>query len=117
MGRDGEGEGVLRQARAASPRDAGLHHTLGLTLIRLKRHAEALDDLRRAAELAPDQARYAYVYAVGLHSSGQAGEAMMVLKDTLTRHPADRATLSALIGFSRDAGDLASALDYAERLA
>ncbi|WP_336491095.1 tetratricopeptide repeat protein, partial [Methylobacterium nigriterrae] len=117
LGREPDGEGVLRQALAASPREAGLHHALGLTLIRLKRHAEALDDLRRAAELAPDQARYAYVYAVGLHASGQASAAIAVLKDTLTRHPTDRATLSALIGFSRDAGDLASALEYAERLA
>ena len=42
---------------------------------------------------------------------------MAVLKDNLARHPADRATLLALIGFSRDAGDFAAALSYAERLA
>ncbi|WP_336487707.1 tetratricopeptide repeat protein, partial [Methylobacterium nigriterrae] len=117
LGRDEEGEGVLRRALAVSSREAGLHHALGLTLIRRARRDEALGELRVAAELSPDQARYAYVYAVGLHSSGQAGEALAVLKDSLTRHPADGATLSALIGFSRDAGDLAGALAYAERLA
>ena len=69
LGRDAEGEGVLRAALAASPRDAGLHHALGLTLTRLKRRDEALAALRRAAELAPEQPRYAYVYAVALHSS------------------------------------------------
>ena len=37
------------------PRDAGLHHALGLTLTRLKRPDEALDELRRAAELDPEQ--------------------------------------------------------------
>ena len=104
LGRDGEGEGVLRAALVASPQDAGLHYALGLTLTRLKRPDEALGELRRAAELAPEQARYAYVYAVGLHSSGRGGEAMTVLKDTLAAHPGDRATLSALISFSRDAG-------------
>ena len=102
---------------AASPRDAGLHHALGLTLTRLKRPDEALDELRRAAELAPEQARYAYVYAVGLHSAGRGGEAMTVLKENLARHPGDRATLSALVSFSRDAGDLGTALDYAGQLA
>ena len=35
--RDQDGENVLREALAASPRDAGLHHALGLTLTRLKR--------------------------------------------------------------------------------
>ena len=58
---------VLRAALAASPRDAGLHHALGLALARLKRPDEALAELRRAAELEPEQARYAYVYAVALH--------------------------------------------------
>ena len=72
LGRDGEGESVLRTAIAASPRDAGLHHALGLTLVRLKRPDEALAELRRAAELEPDRARYAYVYAVALHSAGRA---------------------------------------------
>ena len=114
--RDREGENVLRDALAASPRDAGLHHALGLTLTRLKRPDEALNELRRAAELAPEQARYVYVYGVGLHSSGRVEEAMTVLKENLVRHPEDRATLSALVSFSRDAGDFPTALDYAERL-
>src|ERR1700756_5160775 len=42
LGRDGEGEGVLRAGIAASPRDAGLHHSLGLTLTRLKRPNDSL---------------------------------------------------------------------------
>ena len=46
-----------------------------------------------------------------------AAEAMTVLKDGLKQHPDDRAILGALISFSRDAGDYATALQYAERLA
>jgi Flp pilus assembly protein TadD len=114
--RDGEGESVLRATLTLAPGDAGLHHALGLVLVRLKRQEEALEELRRAAELEPDQARYAYVYAVGLHSSGRGSDAITVLKDSLTRHPGDRDTLLAVISFSRDAGDIASALEYAERL-
>ncbi len=117
MGRDADGETVLRAALIASPQDAGLHHALGLSLVRLKRADQALGELRSAAELDPHQARYAYVYAVALHSVGRAGEAVTELKDNLTRHPGDRDTLLALISFSRDGGDAGAALDYAEQLA
>ena len=117
LGRDGEGESVLRAAIVASPKDAGLHHALGLTLTRLKRPDDALGELRQAAELEPERARYAYVYAVALHSAGRRDEAMTVLKDVVTRHPDDRDTLLALVSYSRDAGDFGTALEYAERLA
>ena len=66
LGRDADAESVLRKALQASPLDAGLHHALGLTLVRLKRQDEAIAELARAAELEPDRARYAYVYAIGL---------------------------------------------------
>jgi predicted CXXCH cytochrome family protein len=117
LGRDDAGEGVLRAAIEASPRDAGLHHALGLTLTRLKQPDQALSELRRASELEPDRARYLYVYAVALHSAGRSDEAMTILKDGLAKHPEDRAILQALMSFSRDAGDIRSALEYAEQLA
>ena len=44
-------------------------------------------------------------------------DAIEVLKDSLARHPNDRETLVAIITFSRDAGNAATALEYAERLA
>jgi predicted CXXCH cytochrome family protein len=116
LGRDAEGENLLRAAIAAAPRDAGLHHALGLTLTRLKRPDDALEELRGAAELDPARARYAYVYGVALHSAGRGGDAMAVLEENLARHPADRDTLLALVTFNRDAGDIVSALGYAERL-
>ncbi|MFP5286035.1 MAG: ammonia-forming cytochrome c nitrite reductase subunit c552, partial [Thermoanaerobaculia bacterium] len=62
QGRDAEGEALLRQA----PDEAGVHHALGLLLVRLGRLDEALPELARAVELAPGEARYAYVYEVAL---------------------------------------------------
>jgi hypothetical protein len=38
------------------------------------------------------------------------------LKANLARHPDDRESLSALVSFSRDSGNIAAALEYAERL-
>src|SRR5262249_40107374 len=63
-GRDGDGEEVLRAAIDVSPRHAGLHHALGLTLTRLKRNDGAIAEFRRAAEIEPESARYTFVYAV-----------------------------------------------------
>ncbi|WP_181770215.1 tetratricopeptide repeat protein [Bradyrhizobium sp. UNPF46] len=115
-GRDGDGEAVLRRAIATSPADAAAHHALGLTLTRLKRPDQALAELRRAAELEPGRPRYAYVYAVALHSGGRADEAMKVLNEALKSHRNNRDVLSALVSFSRAAGDAKAALGYAEML-
>jgi predicted CXXCH cytochrome family protein len=117
LGKEGEGERVLRASLALAPDDAGLHHAVGLVLVRLKRPDEALEELHRASKLEPDQPRYAYVYAVGLHSAGRGAEAIAALKANVARHPGDRDTLLALISFSRGAGDVPTALEYAERLA
>jgi predicted CXXCH cytochrome family protein len=117
LGRDGDAERVLRQTIASSAQDAGLHHALGLTLTRLKRPDEALAELRRATELEPDRGRYAYVYAVALQAAGRRDQATTVLREALATHPDDRDILQALMSYSRDAGDIATALGYAERLA
>jgi tetratricopeptide (TPR) repeat protein len=117
LGRDSEGEGVLRAAIAITPLDAGLHYALGLTLTRMKQPQPALEEFRRATELEPDRARYAYVYAVALHSAGQADSAIAVLKHVLVHRPNDRDTLLALVNFSREAGDVVGSRGYAEQLA
>jgi predicted CXXCH cytochrome family protein len=116
LGRENEGEAVLRTVVAASPQDAGLHYALGLTLVRLKHSDDALEELRRAADIEPDRARYAYVYAVALHSAGRVRDSIELLKQNAAQHPRDRETLSALINFHREVGDAESALLYAEQL-
>ena len=117
LGRDDDGVTVLRDAVAAAPEDASLYYAIGLVLVRQKKLDDALPELKRAAELAPEQAYYGYVYAVGLHSAGRVDDAIAVLKDNLTKHPMDRESLLALVSFYRDSGNVASALEYAQRLA
>lgn len=117
LSRDADAEAVLRQGIEASPQDGGLHHALGLTLVRLKRQDEAIENLRLAAELERDRVRYAYVYAVALNGIGQRAKAMQVLKDSVERHPGDRDSLLALVNFARAGGEPATALRFAEQLA
>lgn len=115
-GREADSERVLRKAIGLAPSDGGLHHALGLAMVRLKRLDEALPELRRATELDRNNARYAYVYGVALHSAGRKAEAINYLKESLTGHPGNRDLLFAVISFSRDAGDTATALEFAERI-
>jgi tetratricopeptide (TPR) repeat protein len=117
LGRDADGEKSLRMAIAASPRDGGLHHALGLALTRLNGPTRRSRNFRQAAELDPERARYSYVYAVALHSAGRGNDAIGILKESLARHRNDRDTLLALVNYSRESGDIPGALDYAERLA
>jgi Flp pilus assembly protein TadD len=116
-GREDAGEKILLTAIDAVPNDGGLHHALGLSLVRLKRLGEALGELRSAAKLDPHNARYAYIYGVAMDSAGHRPEAIAYLKDSLTGHPDNRDMIVAIISFSREAGDTATALQYAERMA
>jgi predicted CXXCH cytochrome family protein len=114
-GREDAGEKVLRTAIDIVPGDSGLHHALGLSLVRLKRLDEALAELGRAAELDRNNARYAYIYGVALHSAGRRQQAIAYLKDSLIGHPETRDIIMAIVNFSLEAGDAATALQYAEQ--
>jgi len=117
QGRDDEGEKQLRQGLTLSPDAADLHHALGLLLVRLTDKTAALQELALAAKLAPDNARYAYVYAIGLNSAGKQREALSVLKAANVRQPYNLDILSALISMQREAGDSKAALVYARKAA
>jgi Flp pilus assembly protein TadD len=73
--------------------------------------------IARAAEIDPDNARYAYIHGIALNSAGRSEDALEVLEASHARHPADRDTLLALVTINRDAGRLAAALTWADRLA
>jgi predicted CXXCH cytochrome family protein len=116
-GRDAEGEQVLRDALERDRRSAAARHALGLLLVRQKRMPEAMAELEAAARLAPENARYGYVYAVALQEAGRAKRAGETLARVLARHPYDRETLAALAAQAGRQGDPRQALIYARRLA
>jgi tetratricopeptide (TPR) repeat protein len=114
--REAEGRAILKQGLTVLPNDPDLHHALGLSLIRSKEYDEAMPALTRAAKLAPENARYTYVYAVALHSMGNARKAITTLETALQQHPYDRQIMEALVAFYRDAGELEKAKTIAARL-
>jgi tetratricopeptide (TPR) repeat protein len=114
--RDDEGERVLREAIARVPDAAPLHHALGLLLVRRQRSDEALTELGLAAEIAPENSRYAYVYGIALHSAGKGRLALAALEASHRSHPGDTDLLVALATLHRDDGELDTALRYARKL-
>jgi tetratricopeptide (TPR) repeat protein len=114
--RDADGEVVLREGLAAIPDDASLHHALGLLQIRRKEIAGAVASLARAAQLAPGNARYAYVLALAVQSTGDVPQALAILEAALARNPNDREILAALVLYSRQSGNPEAAGEYARRL-
>jgi tetratricopeptide (TPR) repeat protein len=116
VGRDAEGEQVLRDGIASVANQGGLHHSYGLLLVRQGRRDEALPELERAAELRPDIARYGYVLAVALENAGEGERAIEVLAEVHERHPGDVDVLSALVGYHRARGDAEMADRYAAKL-
>jgi Tfp pilus assembly protein PilF len=107
---ESEAEGVLRDGLGTVQHGtAALHHALGLTLVRSGRRAEALAELARAAELAPEEPRFGYVHAVALHDAGDTAGARAALEGVLARHPWHPESRFALAGWREAAGDAAGA--------
>ena len=116
QGRDREGETLLREALRFAPDAAEVRHALGLALVRLGRHPEAIPELARAAALAPEEPRFAFVHAIALHSTGDTERAIQTLVAVHERRPGDRAVLGALASIHRDAGRVEEARAWARRL-
>jgi len=116
LDRDAEGERVLRAGLSHAPRSGALHYSLGLVLTRLKRGDTALAEFSRAAGLEPGNARFAYVHAIALHSSGKADAAIARLQSALAMHPVDGDIISALVSFYQKRGDSVQATRYMNRL-
>jgi Flp pilus assembly protein TadD len=106
----------LRSALQKTADDASLHYALGLSLARQQRTADALDHLRQATLLAPDQARYAYVYGVALHSTGKIAQGIKILAEAHRRFAGGVEILQALATMERDRGQRSAAQRYAMQL-
>ena len=105
QGDDAAAERLLTRALTLYPEAASVHHALGLLRVRRKQMAEAISELARAAQLSPDNSNYAYVYAVGLYSTGQVAPALSVLDQARARFPANVQIKSALQAYCADQRD------------
>ena len=105
QGDDGAAERLLTRASALYPEAASVHHALGLLRVRQKQTDEAIPELARAAQLSPDNSNYAFVYAVGLYSTGQVTTALSVLDRARAQFPSNIQIQTALQAYCADQRD------------
>jgi len=104
QGQDKKGIKVLKQAIKIDAKQSASHFALGLLYVRLKDIDQALSPLKRASELADNNAHYSYVYGVALYESGQTDLAIGHLHSALKRFPANGQIKAALTGYLRKQG-------------
>jgi len=114
--RDEEAEAILREGLSAAADRSAVEFALGLTLVRLGRHSEALMLLRRAHELRPEVIRFGYVYAVAQFDDGRQDASLKTLGRMRERYPANRDILQLLAGYNQKMGRTKAAEKYAAEL-
>ena len=115
-GDEEKGEEVLRKALSQIRDKAAIQHALGLLLVRQKKLPEALEYLRLAAESETPTDRYVYVYAIALHSTDKAENAIKVLEHAHDKYPGSADIMNALISINRELGSHDKAMQYEEEL-
>lgn len=75
---------TLAHGLAENPTSAVLHYSHGMHLIRQQKKSDAINALRKAVKLAPENVQYVYVYFLALDSIGQTKKALRELKLALS---------------------------------
>ena len=117
QGIESKAEAQLLAGLALAPDNADLHHALGLSRVRTKRLDAALEDLKRATELAPANPRFAYVYAVALDGAGRTWEALPILEAAAGRDAGNTELLVALVQYHAKLGQREAAITWLDKLA
>ncbi|GGI93123.1 hypothetical protein GCM10007978_33460 [Shewanella hanedai] len=104
-GQTAKAKGVFENGLQHNPQSADLNYGFGLHLIRGKDYLSAERYLAQAAQLAPPNTQYQYVYLVALDHNGRTTDALNYLKQYLTIYPASPQLVDIGIGYSRKTGN------------
>ncbi len=111
QGKEKEVFEILQQGVATVPSMGILHHTLGLWYIRNKEKTKAIEALKKAVELAPDDTRFSYVYAVAV-GEGNPAEAIKILEAVYPKHSGDMQIVSGLAYYYKMIGNTQKSEEY-----
>lgn len=107
---------MIDMGLAVLPDDADLNYAKALFLIRDKQTGKAMEHLQVVVENAPQNAQYAYVYAVALTDLGRASDAYNILEEAIKYSENDGNLNMMLLNHFANAGDYRKAISYAEKL-
>ena len=106
---------ILEKGIAVLPKTGILHHALGLWYVRNKVSDKALDEFKTALELSPENARFAYVYAIALAKESPQ-KAIKILEKAYQKHQGDQQIISALSFYYKQIGHTEKSKAYKEKL-
>lgn len=109
VGREADGEQVLREGLLRQPGQMDLVHALGLNLVRQGRLEEAVDNLERAAAEPDAPSRYLMVYALALDAQGATDEAISYLEQAVQDRGYQPELVLTLSNFYQRTGQLEKA--------
>ncbi len=77
--------------------------------------AKAIEAFKKAVELAPDDTRISYVYAVAV-GEGNPAEAIRILEAVYPKHSGDMQIVSGLAYYYKMTGDTAKSEEYSKKV-
>ena len=116
FGEDAQNSEMIDVGLSVLPEDADLNYSKALNLIRSHQAKQALVYLDKANSLAPNNAYYAYVYAVALNDLGQPGRATEILKSAVQISENDGNLNMVLFNKYAESGQIREALIYGDKL-
>jgi len=87
----------------------------GLQYVRRQQLPKALESLAKAARLRPDNARYAYVYAVALNGNGESERSVRILETCMPNIPMTGCSVCPC-QLQQAMGNMPAATAYANKL-
>jgi tetratricopeptide (TPR) repeat protein len=115
QGKNKEAFEILQKGIKNAPAAGILHHALGLWYVRNKESDKAIEALKKAAKLAPDNARFAYVYAISIGKK-EPKKAIEILEKAYAKHNGDLQIVSALAYYYKQIGNSKMSKEYEQKL-
>ena len=106
---------ILKKGIKTVPNMGILHHALGLWYVRNKESDKAVVELKKAAELVEENARFAYVYAISLGKTDPK-KAIEILEKAYLRHNGDLQIVSGLAYYYKQTGNTQKSGMYEKKL-
>ena len=106
---------VLQKGITTLPTIAVLHHALGLWYVQNKELDKANASLKKSLELAPENARFAYVYAISLGEK-EPMKAIEILEKAYLEHKGDLQIVSGLAYYYKQIGNTEKSTEYEKKL-
>ena len=100
--RDDLCEATLQKVLSINAANAVAMQAYGFLLVRKNKTEEAISYLKKAADMQPASADYAYSYAVALFSTDKKKQAISLLEDFQQKHPNNPVIISTLISFYQE---------------